>query len=158
MGLDMHFNIEVERFATEPVHRYGPMKLRLDGCTMQYGFQYFRKFNALHGWMVVNVQHGEDDCDTYPIMRAHWEKLLQDCEAVLDDPNIAEDVFPTTEGFFFGSMDYGAYYFSGLEKTVELCKKALAILEDPEKELGDILSDHPGLAVARFRFTYHASW
>ena len=158
MGLDMHFNIEVERFATEPVRRYGPMKLRLDGATMQYGFQYFRKFNALHGWMVVNVQHGEDDCDTYPIMRAHWEELLQVCESVLYGSSIGEDVFPTTEGCFFGSTDYDGYYFSAVEKTIEMCTTALAIIEDPKKELGDILSDHPGLAVASFRFTYYASW
>lgn len=158
MGLDMYFNIEVHRFATEPVHRYGPMKLRLDGCTMQYGFEYFRKFNALHNWMVLNVQHGQDDCETYPVYKEDFEKLLQDAESVLNDRSLAESVFPTAEGFFFGSTEYDDYYFDALERVSDLCKTALTILEDPVKSLGDVVMDHPGLAASHFRFTYHASW
>ena len=37
---------------------------------------YFRKFNALHSWMVNNVQGGVDDCDYYEISRDQLNELL----------------------------------------------------------------------------------
>ena len=42
----------------------------------------------------------------------------------------AEDLLPTTSGFFFGSTDYDEYYLQDLEKTVELLTPYLEEKDD----------------------------
>lgn len=44
----------------------------------------------------------------------------------IEDPSVAEELLPTTSGFFFGSTDYDEYYISDIEHTVDIIKEALA--------------------------------
>ena len=46
---------------------------------------------------------------------------------MLSDRSQAEELLPTTSGFFFGSTEYDEYYFEELERT--------------EKELTELLRD-----------------
>lgn len=82
---------------------------------------YWRKANAIHNWMVQNVQFGEDDCRDYWVSKEKLEELLDVCNRVLVDNSLAPKLLPTQSGFFFGSTDYDEWYF----ETVKYTKKMI---------------------------------
>lgn len=45
---------------------------------------------------------------------------------VMLDQSVAEELLPTTCGFFFGSTDYDEYYVEDLKNTIEIIDKVLA--------------------------------
>lgn len=65
-----------------------------------------------------------------------WEDIMEDGEYV-EDPSVAQELLPTSSGFFFGGTEYDQYYIADLKETKEILEKAL-------KEGGD--------------FYYRASW
>lgn len=44
---------------------------------------------------------------------------------VIEDPSVAENLLPTSSGFFFGSTDYDEWYINDLKETIEICDKLL---------------------------------
>jgi len=58
-------------------------------------------------------------------------------ELAMTNPEVAEKLLPTQEGFFFGSTSYDSYYYDDIEATKEILEEAL-------KSGGD--------------FQYHSSW
>ena len=78
---------------------------------------YWRKDNAIHNWFVRNAQDGEDNCAEYWVSREQLQELANTCKEVLEDKELAHELLPTTEGFFFGATQYDEWYFKGLEKT-----------------------------------------
>ena len=85
----------------------------------------WRKANAIHGWFVSNVQDGEDDCREYLVERTQLVQLRDLCKKVLDNRDMADELLPSTSGFFFGSTEYDDYYFGDLMTTIDLLDKAL---------------------------------
>ena len=67
-----------------------------------------------------------------------WEPIMEDGKYI-EDPATAQELLPTTEGFFFGGKDYDQYYYEDLTYTQETLTALLA--ED----------DH-------YDFLYYASW
>lgn len=53
-----------------------------------------------------------------------WCPVYQEGEVVVDT-STAEDLLPTTSGFFFGSTDYDEWYMQDIEETIEILTKAL---------------------------------
>ena len=56
-----------------------------------------------------------------------WEPILGDGKYI-SNPEICEELLPTTSGFFFGSTDYDEYYLNDIEYTknkIELILKTL---------------------------------
>lgn len=53
-----------------------------------------------------------------------WEPILEDGK-IVDNANVAEEVLPTTKGFFFGSTDYDEYYIADLKDTKRIIEQAL---------------------------------
>ena len=101
---------------------------------------YWRKFNALHNYIVANHQDGVDDCrDTY-LTKNDLEKLLNILLEIQKDHNKADALLPTTPGFFFGGTEYGDYYFNQIDYTVEL------------------LSKYTSVDNSNCEFTYSSSW
>lgn len=117
---------------------------------------YWRKFNALHNWFVQNCADGEDDCremyvdnekvkelvDTLKKVKASldkskkktvqvevgWsngEKMYEDIE-VFADTEVAEELFPTQSGFFFGGTEYDTYYYNEVVDCIKLFEEVLA--------------------------------
>ena len=93
---------------------------------------YWRKHNAIHKWMVDNVQRGVDNCAIYELSKEHLKMLLEACNNVLENPNVdnAMEILPTCDGFFFGGTDLSddyemEYYLDGLEYTVKLIEKLI---------------------------------
>lgn len=66
------------------------------------------------------------------------EPVMEDGEYI-EDPKVAQELLPNTEGFFFGNQAYDQYYYEDLKTT----KK---ILEDALKDTG------------RADFYYQSSW
>jgi len=91
---------------------------------------YWRRQNAIHNWFVKYCQDGTDDCRASYVNRDLLAGLRNACQAVLDDPSLAEQLLPTTSGFFFGSTDYDEWYRMGLEYTVATINKLLAVPDE----------------------------
>jgi hypothetical protein len=117
---------------------------------------YWRKFNALHNWFVQNCNDGVDDCklvhidiekisllvdnlkevkaslDSSPKVIAKvqngWvngDDIYADVE-VFEKTDVADDLFPTASGFFFGGVEYDNYYYNSLVETLEIFEGILA--------------------------------
>lgn len=124
---------QIADLAGIPIHRDGV------GVKVDVEVGYWRKANAIHRWMVENVQNGTDDCGEYYISREQLTELRDTVQRVIDDPESADELLPTTSGFFFGSTEYDEWYVKDLARTVEIIDRALALPE--------------GVS-----FEYHSSW
>jgi len=49
---------------------------------------------------------------------------------VLTNIEVAKELLPTQEGFFFGSTDYDEYYMDDIVRTRDILKKELEAEED----------------------------
>lgn len=90
---------------------------------------YWRKANAIHGWIVENVQDGIDECQESIMSTADIEKLRELCVAVRRNHDNAEALLPVKEGFFFGGYDYDEWYFDYINQTIKILDKALALID-----------------------------
>lgn len=102
----------------------------------------WRKANAIHKWFVQNVQDGNDDYREYLVPDEKLQELKEKCKEALiyknaDDKEPLDSILPTTEGFFFGSTEYDAYYFDKLEETIKAIDIALEEMKK-DKEKGII--------------------
>ena len=102
---------------------------------------YWRKANCIHKWMVKNVQDDVDDCDVYEVDVNQLRELKDLVEEVMEDPEKASDLIPTTVGFFFGSTDYDEGYRNDLDLTLTHINQMLE-----EYSMGET------------RFFYNSSW
>ena len=103
-----------------------PIKIdfnRISAITENVG--YWRKANHIHAWFVRNCQDGEDDCRRAYVSIDDLEKLLKDCEAVRDNHDLAAELLPTQNGFFFGGTEYDEYYFRDIDDTIAIVKPIL---------------------------------
>lgn len=88
---------------------------------------YWRKANAIHGWFVTNIQGGEDQCEPYDVNREQLEALASLCRRVLAFKHLANELLPSTPGFFFGGQHYDEGYFRDLEHTITVIDRALSL-------------------------------
>ncbi len=102
---------------------------------------YLRKVNSIHTWFVENVQNNIDDCKEYYVTEENLKSLYDIICEVLKNHKKAQELLPTKSGFFFGSTEYGEYYFKDLKDTKEGLEKIFA-----NEELKD------------FSIYYHSSW
>ena len=101
---------------------------------------YWRKANHIHKWFVDNVQNGQDDCRQYDVDYDQLRDLLNLCEEVLKDHSKAEQLLPTTSGFFFGGTEYNEYYFEQVQNTYDIL---MSIVSAPDADTD---------------YTYQSSW
>jgi hypothetical protein len=87
---------------------------------------YWRKANQIHAWFVKNVQNGKDECQEAYVSRDQLRELIDTCKTVLTDHTRADELLPTTSGFFFGGTEYNEWYYKDIEYTVERLEKVLA--------------------------------
>lgn len=145
MGLDMYLkgrrylstiNAE-DRERSEAIQKLFPELVGHIGCfgsapiqevLMEVG--YWRKANQIHGWFVREVQGGTDNCGEYYVSREQLTELRDLCQRVLDFKHLADELLPTTAGFFFGGQEYDEYYYSDIENTIEIINRALDLPED----------------------------
>lgn len=53
-----------------------------------------------------------------------WEPIMEDGQYI-EDPTVAQELLPTTSGFFFGSTGYDQWYMDGIDYTIETLTKVL---------------------------------
>lgn len=123
---------------------------------------YWRKANAIHNWFVENVQNGVDDCNYYEVSIDQIYDLMDRCGKILatmpklenilasEEYNYvfptkaietAQEILPTTSGFFFGDTNYNYFYFKEILDTYNELKK---LAEDFDSE--------------KYFYYYHSSW
>lgn len=157
------------------------------GVTVSRCVGYWRKANAIHGWIVRELAGDVDKCQRIDMSREDLIRLRNVCVGALHDRSNAkpdtedtyeyrmksgeadntehivmsmvevmkneamkrttkamateQDPIPPTAGFFFGGTEKSEYYYSSLERTVELINSILA-------------SDSKG----EYSYYYQASW
>lgn len=87
---------------------------------------YFRKVNFLMEYFEY-----EGNNEYKEITEGEVDELVYRCECVLENHEKAEELLPTTCGFFFGSTDYDEYYFTDVEDVRD---KFAQILHDTDWE------------------------
>jgi hypothetical protein len=99
---------------------------------LSYRAGYWRKANQIHKWFVDNVEDGVDNCREHLVPVEELEKLLEQVNEVLHNRDKAEELLPTTNGFFFGSDLYDEGYFDDLIQTKAIIENILSIDDLPE--------------------------
>ena len=79
---------------------------------------YWRKANQIRSWF-ARATHIEN-CELAPVTKEMLVQLRQECKAVLKHHDLADSLLPTSNGFFFGSTEYGEWYFEDLKETVDM--------------------------------------
>lgn len=99
---------------------------------------YFRKVNFLLPFFGY-----EENCEDKEISLDEVKELAERCTKVLmhkgeDDEYHAKQLLPTQEGFFFGSTEYGDYYYDDVKEVGEW---AIKVVEETDAEK-DIIIMH----------------
>lgn len=59
------------------------------------------------------------------IFKEDAEELAENCRKVLENHDLAEELLPTCDGFFFGPTEYDAYYFEYVEDVLNFVEEVL---------------------------------
>jgi hypothetical protein len=136
MGLDMYLTKETyvknwdfvaDKFEVivnkngEPMKGVDPSKIK----NIEEDAGYWRKFNALHNWFVQNLQEGVDDCGKYYVSKDKVQQILSILKEIDQDNSKAEELLPTTNGFFFGGADYDEWYFKDIKYSIDIFEQVL---------------------------------
>lgn len=106
---------------------------------------YWRKTNHIHNWFVEHCADGVDECQRIPVTLEQLHGLRQTVEKVLENRDEAPHLLPTAPGFFFGSTEYGEWYYSDLMDTLKIIDVADRFFRDPAN-------------IMAFDLEYQASW
>ena len=93
----------------------------------KYQIGYWRKFNALHHYIVENFANGVDDCREIYLYTEDIEQILNNLKKVKDNKNKASELLPTKSGFFFGSTQYDEWYWEDVEYSIRLFEEVLKL-------------------------------
>ena len=147
MGLDMHLYKRMYTKNWNHTVKRKEVTVKVDGEEVK-GFDnpsyiiqeigYWRKFNALHGFIVDNFAEGNDNCQEIWLDYGDVKKILR---ALKDEENPIEP----TEGFFFGSQEMDEWYHTDVKNAIEVFE---SLLEEMKSELG----------IAYLDYFYQASW
>lgn len=72
------------------------------------------------------IQNGQELKD------GKWTPIMQDGK-LIQNPEIADLLLPTENGFFFGSTDYDEYYIEDIKDTIEILEPLIKELEESRK-------------------------
>lgn len=123
----------------------------------KYQVGYWRKFNALHNYIVEKFANGEDHCQEIYIGEDGLKQILNICKKVHEDlktcpktiekgdfgeyeiyeSEVAKELLPPASGFFFGSLKIDEWYKQDIEYTIELCEDVLKVADKVESIIYD---------------------
>ena len=94
---------------------------------IRYQIGYFRKFNALHSYIVKTFADGIDECQDIILYKEDVEQIKKVLDEVLEanTEEKAKELLPTQSGFFFGGTDYDEYYFEDVKDAADLMQSFL---------------------------------
>jgi len=120
MGLDMYLMKRV--------------RVNKDEDSVDTELVYWRKANAIHNFF-TSIKDQHESCESIEVTKDMLGMLLDRCNMVLEDKSRADELLPTTSGFFFGSTEYDEWYFKKLEDTI---RDITPILSDGDIKDGDL--------------------
>lgn len=93
---------------------------------------YFIKYNFLYGFFEKREGWCEEPriCIIY---KEDIEELVKRLKTVNDDHSKAEELLPTNDGFFFGSLDYDEYYFECINNCLNEMEILLRTMDEHSK-------------------------
>jgi len=162
MGLDMYlylrkhescsewstkdFEKKKKEFYPEELKELGENIAKNNYMSKQTDYQvaYWRKANQVHNYFVQKCAEGVDDCRPVYVELEDLKELVSLCREVIENPDKANELLPTSAGFFFGSVEYDKYYEQELEYTVEQLEPIIKFLESEKGSNYDVV--------------YRASW
>lgn len=100
------------------------------GLTVSANVGYWRKANAIHQWFVNVCQDGRDECQETWVHVDKLRELRTLCLEAKAYPEQADDLLPTTSGFFFGSTEYDEWYWKDIDKTIEILDRAIPLADE----------------------------
>lgn len=97
---------------------------------------YWRKANQIRRWIVDHAGYPpQANCEPFVLTKDVLNRLIDDSIRVLVDHDIAVDVMPTSDGFFFGNTDIFEWYFQQLAETVRDVSALIAGTNFDEEEI-----------------------
>ena len=90
---------------------------------------YFRKVNFIFHYFDRTIGTMHDQWFAF-VKPEDIDDLIDRCERVLNNHDLAHSLLPTQDGFFFGSTDYDNWYFSDVKDFLKQMKKYLKLLKD----------------------------
>ena len=165
MGLDMYLYLQKNDYVsdfTEGAEINYPEELkeleeyiqkanfRSVGTKTRYQVGYWRKFNALHNWIVEHLADGVDKCQSIKLTVNNGEEIVSICEKLLKDRDVelAKELMPTKDGSCFGSLEYDEWYFHDVLETYKIFNQVLKVMYDNRKSLNNY----------DYEIIYRASW
>jgi hypothetical protein len=93
----------------------------------------FRKINCVHGWADARLNNGQrSQAEDLHATVADLIDLRDRTKRVLEDPDQAEALLPTYEGFFFGTYEYDEGYLRDVKEAYVAVQQILDELpEEP---------------------------
>ena len=92
----------------------------------------FRKRNWLMPFVEEAIDQEVESCESYELSKETMLDLLERIDKVLADHSLAEELLPTTSGFFFGSTEYDDRYFMQLQDAKEQLEKDVKSMDDDD--------------------------
>ncbi|WP_349533742.1 hypothetical protein [Leuconostoc citreum] len=92
----------------------------------------WRKANQIRQWFVSHFDQDSDEQLRISLKEDAIDALIAEIELVLQNPELAPYLMPTSDGFFFGSTDYDEDYFEELRDTLQYLINDFEY--DPDKE------------------------
>jgi hypothetical protein len=89
---------------------------------------YWRKFNALHAFIVNNFAEGKDDCQIIYLYDDELQKIHDTLKKIHESKNdsLALELMPPSEGFFFGSYEIDEWYWKNVENAYKVFSEILS--------------------------------
>ena len=104
------------------------VKKEIEGAYEEYD-AYFRKVNFLFHYFDRTISKMHDQYYAF-VEPEDVDDLIDRCERVLKNHELAHSLLPTQDGFFFGSTDYDEWYFSDVKDCLKQMKKYRKLLKD----------------------------
>lgn len=99
-------------------------------CYITEEIAYWRKFNALHTFIVKHFADGVDECQKIFLYDVELKKIHHTLKTILDDTSLAGELMPPSEGFFFGSYEIDEWYWKDVENAYKVFSEILSDGED----------------------------
>lgn len=90
---------------------------------------YFRKVNFLFYYFDQTIKTMHDQWFAF-VRPEDVDDIIDRCEKVLKNENLAHELLPTQDGFFFGCTDYDDWYFHDVKNCLKQMKKYRKLLQD----------------------------
>lgn len=141
MGLDMYLNLErgsrksIDDLDNATATSFNCFEVNTVRVKESFEIGYWRKANAILGLIERTCCEDEiENCRPIYLSMGQVEEMLETCKKVQKDHSLASELIPTQEGFFFGTQEYGQWYFENLDYTIELFEKLLKFLNEGDNK------------------------